>query len=285
MLEIIPRTIRSYIYTVILKPRLLKTAANFFISLFIKEQHKIPEGLIALNKKDFIVSGALALGFYEKMEAEFIKTKIKPGLVVIDIGANVGFYTVILARLVGPKGQVISFEPEPENFSFLEKTIKINDFKNVLAYQLAVTDKSGTGKLFLSADNKGDHRLYDPGNFKSQSRIDIPLTTLDDFLTEKDFNRVDLVKMDIQGAEGLVLKGMKNTLRKNKNIKLFLEFWPLGLLKSGANPRLLLKELEELGFKIFKIRENSIGADSVSDYSLLINKCSGEKYANLFCER
>lgn len=283
ILSAIPTSTLEFIYTTILKPKPLRVITDFILSFLIKEKAEILEGLVALNKKDPAISGAITLGVYEKNESRFFREKVKEGMVVIDIGANVGYYTVMFAKLVGPFGRVISFEPGPENFYFLKKTIKINKFNNVEPYDFALSNKTGRGKLFLCESNKGDHRIYNPDN--TRESIDISITTLDNFLAEKKVENVDLIKMDIQGAEGMALNGMKDTLTQNKKISLIIEFWPQGLLKSGTEPISLLNEIRGLGFKIFKIRENPIKPYFISDFDLLIKEHPGRKYANLYCEK
>jgi len=283
ILNVIPAKALEFIYTTILKPKLFRVITNFFLSFLIKEKTEIPEGFVALNKKDHAISGAMTLGVYEKNESRFLREKIKEEMIVIDIGANVGYYTVIFAKLVGLYGRVISFEPEPENFYFLKKTIELNKFNNIELYDFAISNKIGKGKLFLCENNKGDHRIYNPDN--TRKSIDISITTLDSFLEEKKINNVDLIKMDIQGAEGLALNGMKNTLTQNKKISLMIEFWPQGLLKSGTEPISLLNELKRFGFKIFDIGEDPKKLSLVSDFEFLIKKHSGRKYANLYCEK
>jgi len=103
---------------------------------------------------------------------------------------------------------VIAFEPDPENFAYLEKTVALNKLTNVTCYQLAIADSVGAGQLFLSPENnKGDQRIY--ASPEKRESIGIQLTTLDAFIKEHNVPKVDFIKMDIQGAEGLALAGMK----------------------------------------------------------------------------
>lgn len=282
IMSAIPARVLAFTYTVILKAKPLKALANFCISFLIEEKTEIPEGFIALNKKDPVVSGSVALGVYEKSESALFRKKVKNGMVVIDVGANIGYFTVISAQLVGPFGRVISFEPEPENFSFLKETVALNKFSNIEIYDLALSDKVGKGTLFLSKTNKGDHRMFDPGN--ASESIDISMTTLDDFLMQKGIQKVDFIKMDIQGAEALALDGMKNTMAHNKRISLIIEFCPHDLLMSKTEPLSLLNKLKGLGFKIFEIKEG-LRLNLVSDFNSLIKRHSGTKYTNLYCKR
>lgn len=195
-------------------------------------------------------------GSYEPFEADLFKNEIQPGDIVLDIGAHIGYYTLIAAQLVGSGGRVFAFEPEPKNFSLLEKNIKINNYSNIVAVQKAVSDKSATLKLYLAENNSGDHRIYDPNDGRSKF-INIEVVKLDDFF--KDYNRINVVKIDVQGAEGGVLKGMENLIQYNKNIKIFTEF---GISEKGnmfrIPPMEYLKLLKRFGFcVIYHINEKT----------------------------
>ena len=138
---------------------------------------------------------------------------------VLDIGANVGYYTALLADRVGPAGHVTAFEPEPGNHAVLRRTIAVNGFPNVEAVQGAVSQSSGESFLFLSELNQGDHRLYATAG---RRRIAVPILAIDSFLPPETL--IDFVKMDIQGSEGLALRGMLQTLRRSPNIQILTEF-------------------------------------------------------------
>lgn len=198
---------------------------------------------------------------------ELMESMLKPGDTVIDIGANIGLMTLFMARAVGLEGRVFAFEPAPENVKLLQKNIEANGNKNVKVIAAAVSDRPGTLKLFLSDFNPGDHRIYNPeertkGWQKNdvvydklvsgkREAIDVPVISIDEFL--KDYkNPIALIKIDVQGAEGGVLKGMIGILEKNKNIKIMTEFWPAGLKMFGVSAEKFLTILENLGFSLDK---------------------------------
>jgi len=95
-----------------------------------------------------------------KLETEFIKNNIKKEDIVIDIGANIGYFTLLLSKQVGDKGKVFSFEVETENFKLLEKNVKENHIRNVMLENVAVSEKEGKIKLYLSNVQPGMHRFY-----------------------------------------------------------------------------------------------------------------------------
>ena len=277
----LPESAPEFIYTVILKPRLLKALTNKILLFIIPKQVVIPEGVVVLNPKDPVVSGALTLGVYEKFETALVREHLKQGMTVLDIGANVGYYTVIFAKLVGGRGKVIAFEPDTDNFSFLESTIKANGFRNVFSHLTAVGDTNGEIKLYKSPDNLADHRIY---SFpESNESIITPLVTIDDFVRKERIGKIDFIKMDIQGAEGRALKGMLETLKSQSSLTIFTEFWPQGLHDSGSDALWFLDTLRNLGFSIREINEKNSRIQEISDFRTFIDSLPGRRYTNLIC--
>src|SRR5258708_4633510 len=150
-------------------------------------------------KIDRYISPALrASGIFEPFETELAKVLIKPGDVVLDLGANIGYYTLLFARLVGPAGRVYAFEPEPANCALLKKNVELNGYENVVLVSKAVSNQTGLGKLFLCDFNQGDHRLYDSKD--GRPHIEIETVELDRFFHNYG-GSFDFIKFDIQGAE------------------------------------------------------------------------------------
>ncbi len=119
-------------------------------------------------------------GVHEPFETAFVKKLVKKGDTALDIGANIGYYTVLLASMVGTEGRVFSFEPDPANFSLLQKNAKVNGCTNTILVRKAVSNEMGRRRLHLSSADPGDHRLHFPvGNRRS---IDVDCTSLDVFL-------------------------------------------------------------------------------------------------------
>jgi len=187
---------------------------------------------------------------YEPELTNLIRRKARPGGVFLDIGANIGYYTLLLARCAGPAGRVFAFEPDPENFSVLRKNIEANGYRNVVAQNKALSDKTTAAKLFLAEDNLGDHRIYDSGD--GRRSIPIEMVNLDELFLECPAS-LDLVKMDIQGAECQALRGMRGVLTRSKNVTLFTEFWPYGLRRAGDDPEAYIHLLRELGFALYDV--------------------------------
>ncbi len=191
-------------------------------------------------------------GLYKKVsdrhERAILKDIIAPGMTVVDVGANIGIYTALMARIVGEKGKVYAFEPSPHNFNLLKKYNKNN---NVTLVQAAAGDTTGEIVLYISDKLNVDHQTYETDEIRE--KVNVLSYRLDDYLKNE---KVDFIKMDIQGFEYHALLGMKNILRNNANIKIFMEFWPYGLIKAGSSPEKLLTFLHELDFETELIEDN-----------------------------
>lgn len=141
---------------------------------------------------------------------------------ILDIGANVGWYSCVASALSMGKAEIHAFEPEPGNFALLQGNLEINGFSSAHAHQMALSNINGEGSLFLNEDNPGDHRISD---ISGRQSIDITLRTLDSFLDTKFCP--DLVKIDVQGAEPLVFDGAKGTFKRaGESLAMLVEFQP-----------------------------------------------------------
>jgi len=279
--SLLPESAPEFIYTVILKPKILRAIANKILLFIIPKKVVIPEGVVILNPKDPVVSGALALGVYEKFETALMRRLLTAGMTVLDIGANVGYYTAIFARLVGERGKVIAFEPDTDNFSFLEATIRANSLQNVAAHRAAVGDAKGEVRLYKSPGNLADHRIY--AFPESKETITTPLVALDEFIKSERIGKIDFIKMDIQGAEGRALKGMLETLKNQKALAIATEFWPKGLHDAGSDALWFLETLRSLGFSIRQVNEKTSRLEDITDFGVLVGSLPGRKYTNLLC--
>jgi FkbM family methyltransferase len=219
---------------------------------------------------------------WEPFETDLIKKGVNKGDVVLDIGAHIGYYTLMFAKLVGEEGKVFAFEPSPDNFSLLEKNVEMNGHKNVVMVQKAVSNKSGTLKLFLCEGNVGDNRIYDSDD--DRRSVDVEVIRLDDYFKD-DGARIDYIKMDIQGAEAGAIQGMRALLEKNKKIKILTEFWPDGLKKFGTEPEEYLHSLTKLRFKLYDLNEREKKLEPVNAVSQLLERYTPEnkEFTNLLC--
>lgn len=236
---------------------------------------------IYLDANDSNISPLISRGEFEKLETNIIKRLVREGMNVCDIGAHIGYYSLLVSTLVGGTGRVYAFEPDPINYYILKENKILNKFNNLVLSKAAISSKTGKTNLFLCRDNSGDHRIFDAE--KKRPSIEINVTTLDNYF--KNFKKkLDLIKMDIQGAEMEALKGMVNCIKKNEEIILITEFWPYGLIQAGSEPKEFIDLLDRLGFKIFNINEEKFKIEAfLADKFLRQNK--ERQFTNLLCIR
>jgi len=212
---------------------------------------------------------------YEEFETDIIKKIVNDGDVVLDIGANIGYYTLIFAKLVGKSGKVYAFEPEPSNLAILKKNIEINDYKNVKVIDKVVSNKNGIVRLYIAKQNKGGHSICD----KTNQYIDVPSIKLDNnnFLNEK----IDFIKIDVEGAEMLVLDGMTKLLEKNNNVKIIMEYNPLMCKNLDISAVNYITKLNELNFDVYDLKEKTKTIKKINSADDLQYK--PEFFTNLLC--
>jgi len=156
------------------------------------------------TKLTFLLEG------YEPNTTDVFRKYVIPGMVVFDIGANIGYYSFLASKLVGESGNVYSFEPEPNNFSLLQENIKRWSSQNVLPVNKAVSIDGGEALLNISSKS-GCHSLIGHSKVSGHS-VHVSTIDLDSFVKENNIKRVDFIKIDIEGAELLALKGMQNII-------------------------------------------------------------------------
>lgn len=203
----------------------------------------------------------LVMRWYESSETAFFQRLLSPGDSVIDVGANIGYFSTLFAELVGPTGKVLAFEPDPRSSSILETNLHARGLQSrVEIVRAAVGAESGNTKLYTyECGNRGDHRVYDVPSeddaeiCKGRSRvpIDVPMLRVDD-LTES-WPRLDAVKMDIQGFEGYALAGMRRLRARFPDAVILTEYWPSALRQAGSDPREVLAELRRTGGVVYEL--------------------------------
>lgn len=208
-------------------------------------------------------------GIYEPWETGIVKQVMKPGGVFVDVGAHIGYYTVMAADLVGPTGRVYAFEPAPENFATL--MANIGPRQNVIAFPMAASSKAGQIDFYISRTNSGDNRVACPDY--QHDKIKVMACRLDDTVPEPE--RIDFVKIDTQGHELAVLAGMMEILKKARGLRLLVEYEPVIMARNGIGPELLLETLRAAGF--------SYRSSATHDW----RKCTAanRRHCNLYCRR
>jgi FkbM family methyltransferase len=183
---------------------------------------------------------------WEPYETALTLKHLQPGEVYVDVGANIGYYTLVAAQRVGVQGKVFAYEPDPDNFALLEANVLLNRLPQVQVFPYALYDKNVEGKLFLSDDNFGDHRIYAAENRPSR---DIRLLQGDEHLRPLT-GKIDFLKIDTQGSEYFVVKGLWQLIMQNRQwLRIILEFCPFGIRQSGASGSEFVRLLDTLGMQ------------------------------------
>jgi FkbM family methyltransferase len=224
-------------------------------------------------------------GVFEAAATALLPELVPRGAVVIDIGANIGYYTLLCARLAGPDGRVYAFEPEPQSYRLLTNNVWMNGYRNVITERCALADHAGSARFWVNrGSNQGDHRLYDPGE-PGRDVLEVDCGALDEILPAG--LAVQLVKIDIQGGEPSAVRGMEAVLARSPGARLLTEFWPHGLALAGSSGREYLDLLEDLGFrKIFDVDERA-GRAIETDAQTLVERypAAADGFTNLLCRQ
>ena len=263
--------------TILLK-KFIRFVLNWVLDYIGRAQKfSFPEKYIWRWKRDFL------FGRYEKDTVAMFNKTIKTGMVVVDIGAHIGYYTRILSKLVGKKGAVYAFEADPENFKLLEKNT--GHLSNVKRYQTAVMDRAGTVDFYHCEEKSGSHSVVAniPVNLATR-KISVQSADLDGILAGEDVATVDFIKMDIEGGEPIALRGMRNTLTKNNSIQMVFEFAPAWISAGGVKPERFLEEIFSMGFKIFAANQDGF-ADFYVYNPFDPRNTDPEYFFNIYCKR
>jgi len=208
-----------------------------------------------------------------------IKNKIKNGMIVFDIGANIGGTSLLFSKLVGSQGHVYAFEPDPTLCVILKRNIELNNLHNVSIFQTAVSDKIGTSFFSLNSEQDGDNRLESQKIGKDS--IQVKTISIDEFCKEQKI-LPDFIKIDIQGFEPKAIQGMLNLFHDQPNLKLLTEFYPSAILDANSSPKEFLLNLQKFGFIIHQISDSG----QLEEFSIAdLLKIKNDDYVDLYCTK
>ena len=276
--------IAEFIYCYLLRPWPLRDITNWLIKKLIPEKVNIGKASLFLNPNDPVVSGAIFFNVYEKSEIKFIKSISFKGMKVIDIGANIGYYTTLLSQEAGDRGLILAIEPDLESFKYLSRSINSLENKNVLSFPIAASNLKQKLPLYISKDNRGDNRLYQ--NNQKRDHFLVDCLTIDELSFQTKIESFDLIKIDVQGYEPKVFQGMQKTIRSSKNLTILTEFWPKGIIQAGESPVNFLRTLRKMKLKLFELKKNGslVPLNQFRDDEF-IKRFPGRKYTNIFCKK
>lgn len=224
----------------------------------------------------------LLTGKHETETRTQLEHLLQEGMTMLDIGAHVGYYSRLASNIIGEKGQIVAFEPHPRNHAFLTRNVGKRD--NIRILQVALAEEEGTAELYdylmMSAsgslnydESLRDTQMAQVSNLDIAPRIDekfepqvytVRTAPVDKLLAEQGITQVDVVKMDIEGAEMGALRGMRETIRNSPNLSLVMEYNPMGLKAFGNNPVASLQEVLAMGFQSMYVIEDD---SSLTDYT------------------
>jgi FkbM family methyltransferase len=196
-----------------------------------------------LDLREVIDASLYYSGTFESDAEKVIASVVRPAMVAVDIGANIGYHTFGLAKLVGPDGLVVAVEPTAYAFEKLQRNLQLNKFANIRPVKvgLADRDKGEVQALFRSS-----YRLDGRGDVNIET---IRVLTLDTLVREQQLERLDFIKMDVDGYEAKVFAGAEGVLQRFRPY-LFFEFGPRGIREQGDDPEALLHLLWGLGYRL-----------------------------------
>ena len=199
--------------------------------------------LMECDPGDWVGQHIFVTGTWEDTTTRIVQACVTPGATVVDVGANIGFYTLLMSRLVGERGRVIAFEPMPLGIERLRRNLRLNDASNVDVIEQAASAQPGSASFFLGPREHTSISSLRP--IEGAATVAVTCTTLDTVLAEHP--RIDFLKMDVEGAEPDVLAGAGRTLRNGIP-------YVVAEVSSPDWPQTLL----DLGFEMFEIRWNGI---------------------------
>jgi FkbM family methyltransferase len=191
---------------------------------------------------------------WEPFESNLFCHSISEGDIVLDIGAHIGWYSLLASARVGKRGKVYAFEPEPKSFSILSRNIKLNYITNIVLVNKALSNSSGSEQLFVNLYKKGPSN-YQMWPIDNEDSISIDVITLDEYLKDK---HVDVIKIDAEGYEVKVFRGAEKVLSENPELVIFSEYWPEGLRGAGDSPEEYIDIISKHGFCIQKIENGEL---------------------------
>jgi FkbM family methyltransferase len=201
-------------------------------------------------------------GCYDEELHLLLEQLVKPSMICLDVGANMGEMALHMAKLAGPSGAVLAFEPVAAIHERLQGNIQRNHLQETIrSFQIALSDTSGQCEIAFAgadADNQGLGSIVNLQQGATVLRQQVKTETLDDFAAQQKLTRIDLIKIDIQGAEIKMLKGAAGVVEK-LSPDLLLEISPDDLKAAGNNSRDLCELIENSGYQMYELKRGKIG--------------------------
>jgi FkbM family methyltransferase len=219
---------------------------------------------------------------WEPGETALLLEWLRPGMTFLDVGAHVGYYTVLAARRVAKGGLVLAFEPSPRNYELLLANVWRNGLTNVVCFPWALSDRMAFLDLFTDERNTGDNRIFHSAGRQCVQVRGVALDCVPSIRPP-----IDVVKIDVQGAEEAVVAGMGTLLGRSPRVRITLEYWPFGLRALGRDERAALHYYRSLGYRLRVQNPEKPGIEELTDDEI-VAYCSayeGVLHTNLVLSR
>ena len=206
---------------------------------------------LVIDLRDYLVSRRLFLsGSFNRPVEDFLFKNIKNGMTVVDAGANIGAYSIIMSKLVSENGKVIAFEPDKRNINLFKKSVKLNSCQNIKIHEALLSDKSGNKEIFLDNNYFGNSTIIrDAIPTKLFEKNIVPSISLDDVIIKENI-KIDFMKVNIEGSELKFIEGAKATIEKYKP-KILMEYFHDRLTKlNDFNHDNFLNYFRDIGYDI-----------------------------------
>jgi FkbM family methyltransferase len=238
------------------------------------------------DSRSYWYIGEFVLGRYELETMYLLEKLLRPGMVMVDVGANIGYFSLQASKIVGSTGKVFSFEPDPSTFLLLKKNVKANKLeKTIIPINEAVKAKSGYSPFYIGVKSSGVGSLFKaPGT--GSTKVTVKTTSLDEYFEKLNWPKIDFIKIDVEGAEKFVLEGMNQVVKRNNDIFLIMEFGPECQESAGVSNNQFFDMLFMLGFKsIWLIATSPISVRLPEDLEAICNIAKKTGYVNLLCSK
>jgi FkbM family methyltransferase len=211
-----------------------------------------------LTNEVLILHSLVKNGSYEPELSALMLRVLRDGDVVVDVGANVGYFSLLAATAVGPTGRVLAIEADPANTARIANNRTLNDFGQIEIIEAAASSAVGEITFHLNSDNNGGNALWDPGlhpenpaSRAAPKSLTVPATTVNAEAKKREITRAKLIKIDTEGAEHLILKGAGSLLKMARTPFIVAELHEFGLKQMGSNQMELRKYMESHGYSTF----------------------------------
>ena len=191
----------------------------------------------------------LLFNIHEPISTKIVTETLQKGMTCLDVGANIGYYVALESKILGDQGKIIAIEPSPQNFEYLKKNIAMQKAKNIAAFNFAAGDKNGYIN-FVSDENESNSGRVIPDsevdNWPGQV-VKLPVKTIDSFLIEIGIDKIDFLRMDVEGYEYHIFQGMKDTIKRSKPI---IQIELHKSIMGTETTKKLLEELKNEGYEL-----------------------------------